>query len=59
MAIVTAMKNIHLDDRDIETLRVALKQYADSGESEAVDRILDKIAEAADDEITEATLLIG
>lgn len=59
MAIVTAMKNIHLDDRDIETLRVALKQYADSGESEAVDRILDKIAEATDDEITEATLLIG
>ena len=59
MVIVTAMKNIHLDDRDIETLRVALKQYADSGESEAVDRILDKIAEATDDEITEATLLIG
>lgn len=59
MAIVTAMKNIHLDDRDIETLRVALKQYADSGESEAVDRILDKITEATDDEITEATLLIG
>ena len=59
MAIVTAMRNIHLDDRDIETLRVALKQYADSGESEAVDRILDKIAEATDDEITEATLLIG
>ena len=59
MAIVTAMKNVHLDDRDIETLRVALKQYADSGESEAVDRILDKIAEATDDEITEATLLIG
>jgi uncharacterized protein HemY len=59
VAIVTAMKNIHLDDRDIETLRVALKQYADSGESEAVDRILDKIAEATDDEITEATLLIG
>jgi uncharacterized protein HemY len=53
------MKNVHLDDRDIETLRVALKQYADSGESEAVDRILDKIAEATDDEITEATLLIG
>jgi hypothetical protein len=59
VAIVTAMRNIHLDDRDIETLRVALKQYADSGESEAVDRILDKIAEATDDEITEATLLIG
>ena len=59
MVIVAAMKNIHLDDRDIETLRVALKQYAESGESEAVDRILDKIAEATDDEITEATLLIG
>lgn len=56
---MTAMKNIHLDDRDIETLSKALKQYAESGESEAVDRILGKIAEATDDEITEATLLIG
>ena len=53
------MKNIHLDDRDIETLSKALKLYAETGESAAVERIFAKIAEATDDEITEATLLIG
>jgi N-acetylglucosamine kinase-like BadF-type ATPase len=57
--MVGRMKNVHLDDRDIATLSKALKQYAESGESEAVERILAKIAEATDDEITEATLLIG
>jgi hypothetical protein len=53
------MKNIHLDDRDIQTLSKALKAYAATGETEAVERILAKVAEATDDEITEATLLIG
>lgn len=53
------MKSIHLDNQDIETVSKALKQYAESGEAEAVERILGRIAEATDDEITEARLLIG
>ena len=59
LARVADMKNIHLDDRDIQTLSKALKAYAATGENEAVERILAKVAEATDDEITEATLLIG
>jgi hypothetical protein len=54
------MKSIHLSDSELTTLGRVVEAYA-AGDDEApvVRSIAAKLAEATDDDITEATRLIG
>jgi hypothetical protein len=59
------MKTLHLDAGEMEVVRNAVHMYLDSfghDEAEVVESakaVLRKLAEAVDDEVSEATQLIG